>query len=93
MLACSALRVKHRKIIQDAALGTAIFVFLDAGPALIRERLAMRTGHYMPASLLESQFETLEPPRPGCALSVRADQAPGQIAQSIVSIVRHQTRP
>jgi carbohydrate kinase (thermoresistant glucokinase family) len=92
VLACSALRVKHRKIIQDAALGTAIFVFLDACPALIRERLATRTGHYMPASLLESQFETLEPPGPGCALSVRADRAPGQIAQSIVAEIRRTSR-
>jgi gluconokinase len=67
-------------------------VFLDADPQLIRERLAMRTGHYMPASLLESQFEALEPPAPGCALSVRADQAPGQIVQTVVAEIRRTSR-
>jgi gluconokinase len=38
-------------------------VFLDGSKALIAERLATRTGHFMPPSLLDSQFATLE--RPG----------------------------
>jgi len=88
VLACSALRAEHRKVLEDASLGMAIFVFLDANPELIRARLAARTGHYMPASLLESQFATLEPPSAEDALSVRVDRTPKQIAQSIVAEIR-----
>jgi carbohydrate kinase (thermoresistant glucokinase family) len=88
VLACSALRRQHREILGSAAPGQVAFVFLDADPEVIRARLATRTGHYMPVSLLDSQLEALEPPRPGDAVIVCPDDTPIEIARSIVERLR-----
>jgi gluconokinase len=61
VLACSALRRRYRDVLRSAE-GTR-FVFLDGGAELIRSRVEARTGHFMPAGLLRSQFDALE--RPG----------------------------
>nr|WP_298282626.1 gluconokinase [Acidocella sp.] len=63
IIACSALRRRYREIIADGAHDVC-FVYLRGNFELIESRLATRQGHYMPASLLGSQFETLEEPRP-----------------------------
>lgn len=70
VLACSALKASYRQRLRpspDAGpagpnAGGVIFVYLQAAPDLIAGRLAARKGHYMPASLLESQLDALEPP-------------------------------
>jgi len=61
-IACSALKRAYRDRIRNAAPGVR-FVFLDGPAELIGARMAGRTGHYMPSTLLASQLETLE--RPG----------------------------
>jgi gluconokinase len=61
VIACSALRRAYRDRIRGGAPGVR-FVFLDGSGELIRSRMAGRTGHYMPESLLASQLQTLEPP-------------------------------
>lgn len=61
VVACSALKRAYRDRIRDAAPSVR-FVFLDGPAELIRERMAGRRGHYMPAALLASQFRTLEAP-------------------------------
>jgi gluconokinase len=61
VIACSALRRAYRDRIRAGAPGVR-FVFLDGPAELIRERMAGRSGHYMPESLLASQLATLEPP-------------------------------
>jgi gluconokinase len=63
-IACSALKRAYRDRIRDVAPGVR-FVFLDGPAALIETRMAARTGHYMPGTLLASQLQTLEPPGPG----------------------------
>lgn len=88
VLACSALRRSHRRILADAAGGRAEFVFLDGDERLIRSRIAARPDHYMPPSLLESQLETLERPTPAEALRVDAGAAPEEITRTIVTAVR-----
>ncbi len=60
-IACSALRRAYRDRIRAGAPGVR-FVFLDGAAGLIRSRMAVRSGHYMPESLLASQLATLEPP-------------------------------
>ena len=60
-IACSALKRAYRDRIRAAAPGVR-FVFLEGPAELIRARMAGRVGHYMPATLLESQLQTLEPP-------------------------------
>jgi gluconokinase len=63
VMACSALKRSYRDVLRARALELR-FVFLRGSRALVGERLATRPGHFMPASLLESQFATLEEPSP-----------------------------
>lgn len=63
VVACSALKRSYRDLLRAAAPDLRL-VFLHGSPALLGERLATRVGHYMPASLLQSQLDTLEPPTP-----------------------------
>ncbi|NEM90935.1 gluconokinase [Galbitalea soli] len=60
VIACSALRRAYRDRIRALA-PDAYFVHLDGGHELIASRLEARDHAFMPASLLSSQFETLEP--------------------------------
>ena len=61
VLACSALREAYRQRLTNG-LRSARIVFLHGDENLLRARLAQRQHRYMPASLLSSQFATLEPP-------------------------------
>ena len=61
--ACSALKRSYRERLRDAIVAPTRFVLLDASQEELLRRLTHRSGHYMPASLLDSQFAALE--RPG----------------------------
>jgi carbohydrate kinase (thermoresistant glucokinase family) len=61
VIACSALKRSYRDILRGGAPDTR-FIFLTAPREVIAERLASRGGHYMPASMLDSQLATLEEP-------------------------------
>lgn len=61
ILTCSALKLIYRDRLRAAVPGLG-FVFLELTPEVATERCAHRPGHFMPASLVKSQFETLEPP-------------------------------
>ncbi len=61
VITCSALKRDYRDRLRAAGAGLR-FVYLEGGPELIASRLAARPGHFMPASLLASQFAALEPP-------------------------------
>lgn len=61
VVTCSALKRSYRDILRAAAPELR-FIFLNGSRALVSERLAERRGHFMPASLLESQLATLEEP-------------------------------
>ena len=63
VVSCSALKRSYRDLLRAAAPELRL-VFLHGPPALLRGRLATRVGHYMPASLLQSQLDALEPPTP-----------------------------
>lgn len=56
---CSALKRAYRDTLRRAAPGT-VFLHLAGTRELLGERMAGRRGHFMPASLLDSQLETLE---------------------------------
>ncbi|HEY3178360.1 MAG TPA: gluconokinase [Casimicrobiaceae bacterium] len=71
VLACSALRQIYRDRIARA--GNVRFVFLKGDMTTIAERLATRSHKYMPASLLPSQFATLEEPSDALVVDIRAD--------------------
>jgi carbohydrate kinase (thermoresistant glucokinase family) len=61
VVTCSALKHAYRDLIDRRGSGVE-FVYLQGSPELIASRLAGRQGHFMPASLLDTQFATLEEP-------------------------------
>ncbi|HEY2925255.1 gluconokinase [Piscinibacter sp.] len=63
VVSCSALKRAYRDALRSGAPDLR-FVYLRGDAALLEERLRTRVGHYMPASLLCSQLDTLEPPGP-----------------------------
>jgi gluconokinase len=85
VLACSALKESYRKLLSQG-LTDCHFVHLRGSLELIRSRLADRKHRYMPASLLESQFATLEPPTD--AIEVDITQAPEHCVEEIVAGLR-----
>lgn len=60
VVTCSALKRIYRDRLRTAP-GTTVFVHLSGSEALLADRMAHRAGHFMPTSLLPSQFATLEP--------------------------------
>lgn len=60
VMSCSALKRAYRDQLR-ATCPSVRFLHLRGSPELIEERLAARTGHFLPASLLASQLATLEP--------------------------------
>lgn len=61
VLTCSALKLKYRDALRAAVPGLG-FVFLDLTREMAARRVAERPGHFMPASLIDSQFAALERP-------------------------------
>ena len=83
VLACSALKEIYRDKLRDGdGADDLIFVYLKGSRALIGERIGARKGHYMPASLLDSQFAALEEPRD--AIIVEVGGTPEEIVDSIL---------
>jgi gluconokinase len=79
VITCSALRRRYRDTLR-AACPDVRFVHLSGSRDLIAGRMAGRSGHFMPVSLLDSQFAALEPLEPderGVVLDV--GQAPDQL--------------
>ena len=63
LVSCSALKRSYRDVINRRGSGI-VFVFLAGSKATIAQRLAARQAHFMPLSLLDSQFADLEDPQP-----------------------------
>ncbi len=63
VVSCSALKRGYRDVLRGAS-DDLVFVHLRADPALLDARMSARADHFMPASLLASQLETLEAPGP-----------------------------
>jgi gluconokinase len=82
IITCSALKRAYR---DKLAGDNVVFVHVVGTQGAVAERLAARTGHFMPASLLESQFATLEVPgEDENALSVFNGRAPVEEATEII---------
>jgi gluconokinase len=80
VLACSALRKRFRDRLRAPAHDLR-YVFLRATPELIARRMSTRTGHFMAAELLASQFEALE--EPDAALTLDASLPPDELVLRI----------
>lgn len=85
VIACSALKRRYRDRIRDTAGATVVFVFLHGPRDVLIERVNNRPGHFMPASLLDSQFATLEPPDAAeTHITVDIRKPPAQIVQDLI---------
>ncbi|MFI2557115.1 gluconokinase [Nocardia farcinica] len=87
VVSSSALKRRYRDVLRSG--GPVWLLHLHGSRALIAERMASRTGHFMPVSLLDSQFADLEPldgDEPG--LVVDAVQSPQRIVEIAVSAFR-----
>lgn len=60
VIGCSALKRAYRDLLREYAPDIR-FVHLAGSPEVVRRRVAERKGHFMPESLVASQFEALEP--------------------------------
>ncbi|MEP7241615.1 MAG: gluconokinase [Devosia sp.] len=88
--ACSALRRAYRDYLIEQAGEPILFVFLEGSEELIASRIAARHHEYMPASLLASQFATLEVPGKGeNVLAVSIVDPVEIIADHVVKAVPH----
>lgn len=84
VLACSALKHAYRKIL-DSADNHIFWVYLEGSKSIILKRMEARKGHYMPPSLLDSQFKTLE--IPSKAIKVNIEKTPTEIVNYIIKIL------
>ena len=85
IVTCSALKESYRQRLL-AGIKEARVVYLHAPKALIAKRVAERKHKFMPASLLESQFATLEPPAGAIDIDVSGD--PQDCVEAIVKALQ-----
>ena len=85
VVACSALKRRYREILIGDRPDVRL-VYLKGDETLIARRIATRHEHFMPRSLLHSQFEALEEPGPDEApVTVSIEPQPRQIVAQILS--------
>jgi len=85
VFACSALRKSYRDYLR-ATIPDLRVIYLDAPQHIIAQRLNERRDHFMPATMLESQYATLEPLQNPTA-SVSVDQSIEKIVKTLTSIL------
>ncbi len=82
VVTCSALKRSYRDVLRAPGV---VFVHVAGDGALIADRMASRSGHFMPTSLLASQLATLELPGADEAhVTVAADRTPDEEADEVV---------
>lgn len=62
IIACSALKASYRLLLAEGISHPVYWIYLKGSFDLIKKRITNRKGHFMPAALLPSQFDALEPP-------------------------------
>lgn len=83
-IGCSALKRSYRDHIRLAADERIGFVYLAGERSVIEKRMQARQGHFMPTSLLDSQFATLEPLQDDeFGITINIDQPPARIVDSV----------
>lgn len=83
VITCSALKRAYRDVLRRPGV---LFVHLTVPRAELARRVTRRSGHFMPASLLDSQLDTLEPPGDDeTALVIRATGGPKATIRSVLA--------
>src|SRR5262249_51697272 len=87
IITCSALKRSYRQTVIGGRPEVRL-IYLRGGRDLMAEHLAGRFGHFMPSSLLQSQIDTLEEPRPDEEpLTVEAGLPPSEAAAEIIRLL------
>jgi gluconokinase len=90
MVTCSALKRAYRDVLRRDN-PSVWFVHVSSSGDALQRRLEARSGHFMPASLLASQLETLEPleaDEPG--LTISAEGSPEEVADEALDALSHE---
>ncbi len=91
VIACSALKAAYRDVLREA--GGVVFVFLDVPREELARRLQQREGHFMPASLLDSQLDTLERPHGSDVVVVPVVGGATRTVEAVVSAIEGRGGP
>ena len=83
VIACSALKEKYRAILSAGITIPFYWVFLQGNFELIKKRMEERKDHFMPASLLSSQFDALQ--IPANCITIDISSSPDEIVEMIIS--------
>ena len=86
VLVCSALKESYRDKLGQGLAKPIVWIYLKGSYDLILSRLRERKGHFMPVSLLESQFATLEEPKGAITVSITG--TPEEITAEILRRIR-----
>jgi gluconokinase len=87
VLTCSALHRDYRDLLREGH-ASVWFVHVTARAEVLRERLARRTGHFMPVSLLETQLAALEPLAPDePGVTVDAERTPDELVDEVAGLL------
>jgi carbohydrate kinase (thermoresistant glucokinase family) len=89
IIACSALKEKYREVLTSGITVPVAWGFLRGSFELIQRRMKLRKDHFMPTSLLASQFESLEAPTN--AIIVDVQDEPDKIVEEIISQLGFET--
>lgn len=82
VIACSALKKMYRDWLKNDISDSTAFVFLEGTFEEVKTRLRARKGHFMPINLLQSQFDTLEPPIE--CIKVKITNSPTLMVEQII---------
>lgn len=86
VIGCSALKRQYRDIIRESAAGPVAFLHLSGSRKVIAKRMSARSDHFMPLTLLDSQFADLEPPEADeISVTVDINQTPGAIISRLIA--------
>lgn len=83
VIACSALKENYRETLSAGIPIPVYWVLLEGSFELIQSRMHQRVGHFMPPSLLQSQFDSLEVP--AYAIRMNIENSPPTIAANIIA--------
>ena len=86
VMACSALKETYRQLMSKEIGSPILWVYLDGSYEEILERMRKREEHFMPSSLLKSQFETMEEPL--YAFKVPISDPPEMIVHKIIQQIK-----
>ena len=94
IVGCSALKRRYRDQIRATAQRPVTFLYLHGSRDLIADRMSKRERHFMPLTLLDSQFAALEIPQADeDAVTVSIDAEPNAIVAALARAIHGKAEP